>query len=177
MRSAYSVRSGVSDEVAFAELTEQYRSELQARCYRILRSVEDSEDAVQETMLRAWRSRSGIRSDLSVRAWLHRIATNASLDALHHRRKVARVAGREAEGGALESVAAPMPEPGDAVVARETVELAIRQLSPMQQTAFVLRYLFDCSAKDAAAALGTSPASVYSAAHRARAALRDELAE
>src|SRR6266508_1770170 len=76
------------EESAFAALVERYRRELQVHCYRMLGSLEDSEDLVQETFLRAWRKRASFGSDgrSSVRAWLYRIATNACLDVLRSRR-------------------------------------------------------------------------------------------
>src|ERR671925_394433 len=74
------------DEAAFSELVESYRRQLQVHCYRMLGSLEDSEDLVQETFLRAWRSRRSFRGQSSFRAWLYAIATNACLDALQRRR-------------------------------------------------------------------------------------------
>src|SRR3954454_2758862 len=79
------IRAG--EESAFVSLVERYRRELQVHCYRMLGSLEDSEDLVQETFLRAWRKRASFGSDgrSSVRAWLYRIATNACLDVLRSR--------------------------------------------------------------------------------------------
>src|SRR5919109_1514540 len=74
------------DEAAFSELVESYRRQLQVHCYRMLGSLEDSEDLVQETFLRAWRSRRSFEGQSSFRAWLYAIATNACLDALQRRR-------------------------------------------------------------------------------------------
>ena len=181
MQSTCSIPAGASEQVAFAELTERYRHELQARCYRILRSVEDSEDAVQETFLRAWRYRTRVSADLSLRAWLHRIATNASIDVLHRRRFARPVAGNEAPADVLDVIAAPGLAPDDAVVAKEATELAlefaVRNLPPRQHTALILRYVLGCSAKDAASVLDTSPASVHSAVQRATTTLRERLSE
>jgi RNA polymerase sigma-70 factor (ECF subfamily) len=74
------VRAG--DQAAFAALAERHRRELQVHCYRMLGSLEDAEDQVQETFLRAWRNRAGFQGRAPFRAWLYRIATNACLDAL-----------------------------------------------------------------------------------------------
>jgi Sigma-70 region 2 len=73
------------DESAFSELADRHRRELHAHCYRMLGSLEDSEDLVQETFLRAWRWRRSLRGRSSLRAWLYRIATNVCLDALKRR--------------------------------------------------------------------------------------------
>jgi RNA polymerase sigma factor (sigma-70 family) len=78
-------RSG--DEQAFRELTDPYRRELQLHCYRILGSVQDAEDLLQETLLAAWRGLDQFQERASLRAWLYRIATNRSLNALRERRR------------------------------------------------------------------------------------------
>jgi RNA polymerase sigma-70 factor (ECF subfamily) len=79
------VRRG--DEAAFVALAERYRRQLHVHCYRMLGSVEDAEDLVQETMLRAWRGRAGFEGRSMFRTWLYRIATNACLNALERQRR------------------------------------------------------------------------------------------
>jgi RNA polymerase sigma factor (sigma-70 family) len=74
-----------SDDIAFTAMAERHRRELQVHCYRMTGSLEESEDLVQETFLRAWRARRGFRGRASLRTWLYRIATNACLDALERR--------------------------------------------------------------------------------------------
>jgi RNA polymerase sigma-70 factor, ECF subfamily len=184
------------DEPAFAALFERHRGELRVHCYRMLGSLEDSEDLVQETFLRAWRGRTGFSGGRSaLRAWLYRIATNACLDVLRTRPRrvtppqVADPADPEAPippptdlpwlqpypDRLLESVAALGEEPGAAVVARETLELAflaaIQHLPPRQRAALILRDVVGWSAKETAHQLETSVASVNSALQRARATL------
>jgi RNA polymerase sigma-70 factor, ECF subfamily len=181
-------------------LFERHRRELQAHCYRMLGSFEDSEDLVQETFLRAWRAREGFASDgrLALRAWLYRIATNACLDVLRSRPR--RVMPPDVAAAADPTAAIPPPadlpwlqpypdrllapaeeEPGAVVVARETIELAfiaaIQHLPPRQRAVLLLRGVVGWSAKDVAALLETSVASVNSALQRARATLNDQLGE
>src|ERR671925_575069 len=76
---------GHDDESAFTTLLENHRRQVQVHCYRMLGSLEESEDLTQETFLRAWRARKGFEGRSSLRTWLHRIATNACLDALERR--------------------------------------------------------------------------------------------
>jgi RNA polymerase sigma-70 factor (ECF subfamily) len=186
------------DESAFATLAERHRRELQVHCYRMLGSLEDSEDVVQETFLRAWRSRAGFGTDgrWSFRAWLYRIATNACLDALDKtpRRLLASQLGPPAEVGAAllppqdlpwlepypDQLLAPTEEQPDEVIAtRETIEIAflaaIQLLAPRERAALVLRDVLGWSAKDTAAILETSVAAVNSALQRGRATLREQL--
>jgi RNA polymerase sigma-70 factor, ECF subfamily len=191
------------EESAFAASLERHRRELQVHCYRMLGSLEDSEDLVQETFLRAWRGRASFGSEgrSSFRAWLYRIATNACLDVLRGRPR--RVVPPElAPAGdptapppppadlpwlqpypdrLLESIAASEEEPGAVVVARETIELAfiaaIQHLPPRQRAVLILRDVLGWSAKDSASALDASVASVNSALQRARATLRERLPE
>jgi RNA polymerase sigma-70 factor, ECF subfamily len=190
-------------ESAFAVLFERHRRELQVHCYRMLGSLEDSEDLVQETFLRAWRKRASFGADgrSSFRAWLYRIATNACLDVLRSRpRRVLLPQGTAAGDPAappappadlpwlqpypdrlLEPVSPAQDEPAAVVVARETIELAfiaaIQHLPPRQRAVLILRDVLGWSAKDAAALLELSVAAVNSALQRARATLRDRLGE
>jgi RNA polymerase sigma-70 factor, ECF subfamily len=189
------------DESAFAALVERHRRELQVHCYRMMGSFEDSEDLVQETFLRAWRARASFSSDgrSSFRAWLYRIATNACLDAL--RRRPRRVLPPQVAAAGdpnvapsppadlpwlqpypdrlLESIAPAEDEPGAAVVARETIELAflaaIQHLPPRQRAVLILRDVLDWSAKETASLLEASVAAVNSALQRARATMQDRL--
>jgi RNA polymerase sigma-70 factor, ECF subfamily len=168
------------DEEAFSGLVERYRPELEIHCYRMLGSLEDSEDLTQETFLRAWRKRRGFKGRSTFRAWLYRIATNACLDVLAKRRR--RLAPQpEAPwplpdpGECLEELRATDAQPEEAVVSKETVELAFlvvaQQLSPKQRAVLILRDVLGWSAKDSAAHLDTTVASVNSALQRARATL------
>jgi len=179
-----------SEEAAFSALLERHRRELQVHCYRMLASFEDAEDLVQETFLRAWRGRSGFsfQGDGPARAWLYRIATNACLDflAAHPRRAVAsrdvpaEVAWLQPyPDRLLEGIAPAHTEPDAAVVAKETIELvflvAIQHLPPRQRAVLILRDLLGWSAKDAAAMIDASVASVNSALQRARATIKQHL--
>jgi RNA polymerase sigma-70 factor (ECF subfamily) len=174
------------DEPAFTALAERHRRELQLHCYRMLGSFEDSEDVVQETLLRAWRNRASFEGRASFRAWLYRIATNACLDALERRPRRARGSLpvevpwlQPYPDRLLEGIAPSDSEPDAIVVTRETIELAflaaIQHLTPRQRAVLILRDVLGWSAKDAAALLDASVASVNSALQRARATLKDRL--
>ena len=166
------------DRAAFSELARRHRRELQAHCYRMLGSSEDPEDLVQETFLRAWRSRASFRGDASFRAWLYRIATNACHDALQRRSRRPQPAGGS-DGGPLEEIEATDAGPEAAVVSKETTELAltvaIRHLPPKQRTALVLRGVLGLPAEEAATLLEASVPSVNSALQRARRTLKHHL--
>ena len=189
------------EESAFVALAERYRRELHVHCYRMVASLEDAEDLVQDTLLRAWRARTAFEGRSSFRAWLYRIATNACLDMLKRRpRRVlppdvvkASDPSLDAQGTSdlpwldpyperlLESLASSDEGPETAVVRKETIELsflaAIQHLPPRRRAVLILRDVLGWSAKDSADALGLSVASVNSALQRARRTLRDNLPE
>ncbi len=174
------------DEHAFGALAERHRRELHVHCYRMLGNFFDAEDAVQETLARAWKARGGF-TGTGFRAWLYKIATNTCLDTIRRTRRQVPTADSPAEipwlqpypDRLLDQAAPPDTEPGTALVARETVELAFLtaiQLLPAQQRAIlILRDVLDWSARQAAELLDTSVAGVNSALQRARATLRDKL--
>jgi RNA polymerase sigma-70 factor, ECF subfamily len=182
--------AAAGDEAAFAELTERYRRELQVHCYRMLGSFEESEDLVQETFLRAWRRRASFKGRSSFRAWLYAIATNACLDALGRRPRIASAPGgvrpladipwlQPYPDELLEGVAASEDEPDAAVVAKETIELAfiaaIQLLPAKQRVALIARDVLGWSAAETAALLNVSVAAVNSALQRARGTMKKHL--
>ena len=162
---------------------EQHRSELTAYCYRMLGSAFDAEDAVQETMLRAWRALDRFEGRSAVRSWLYRIATNVCFDLLEGREKRARPMDL---GPAGEPVAEnlrtpdvpwlqPIPDPADEAVEKETIKLALvgalQHLPPKQRAVLILCEVLRWQAVEAAELLETTVASVNSALQRARATL------
>jgi RNA polymerase sigma-70 factor (ECF subfamily) len=189
------VRAG--DQPAFARVIEPLRHELQVHCYRMLGSVEDAEDAVQETLLRAWKRLDTYAGRAPIRAWLYGIATHTCLDALRRRKARAWPTDladpadpRRFELGAVDLPwLSPYPdrlldmaardEPDAVVTARETIELAflvaIQRLPPRQRAVLILRDTLDWSVKDTAAALDMSQAAVNSALQRAHATLATHL--
>jgi RNA polymerase sigma-70 factor, ECF subfamily len=177
------------DAAAFQRLVEPHRAALHAHCYRMLGSVHDAEDALQDALLRAWRARHQFEGRSALRTWLHRIATNVCLDTLSHRsRRVLPVdygpAGDARSPGAPlgESVwvepypAAALPPddvaPEARYEAREAIELAfitaLQHLPGRQRAALILRDVLGFSAKEVAEMLETTTASVNSALQRAR---------
>jgi RNA polymerase sigma-70 factor (TIGR02960 family) len=188
-------RARGGDGQAFRELTDPYRRELQLHCYRILGSVQDAEDMLQETLLAAWRGLDRFEERASVRAWLYKIATNRCLNAL-------RDSGRRPRSAAGPGLADPPPQPTrraeplwlqpypDALTddlpntapgpearyeRREALALAfvagLQRLPPRQRAVLVLRDVLGYPAAEAARMLETSEVSVNSALQRARAAL------
>jgi RNA polymerase sigma-70 factor (TIGR02960 family) len=188
------VRAQAGDGEAFRELVEPYRRELQAHCYRILGSVQDAEDVLQEVLLAAWRS-IGQFDGRSLRAWLYRIATNRCLNYLRDETRRPRPAGLPEPGsGRTPPVRSDGPwwlEPypdvllGDAAPgpearydARESIALSfvagLQHLPPQQRAVLVLRDVLGFPAAEVAGILGTTAAAVNSALIRARAGIRPD---
>jgi RNA polymerase sigma-70 factor (TIGR02960 family) len=172
---------------SYARLVEPHRAELRAHCRRMLGSPDDAEDALQETLIRAWRGLPRFEGRGSLRGWLYRIATNASLDMIDRRRRPAvpidAVRGADLYAGATESVEIPDTSlgPDARYEQRESVELAVgaaeRLLSPRQRAALILREVLGYSAVEVANVLETSVASVNSALQRARSILESRAPE
>jgi RNA polymerase sigma-70 factor (ECF subfamily) len=175
------------DEDAFALMIAPYRAELQAHCYRMLGSVHDAEDALQEALLRAWRGLGHFEGRSSLRSWLYRIATNTCLRAIERRpRRVLPIdygpaadPHDELAAPLIESVwVEPYPDDEDGFAApearyelRESIELAfvaaLQHLPGRQRAVLILRDVLGFSAREVADTLGASPASVDSALQRA----------
>jgi RNA polymerase sigma-70 factor (ECF subfamily) len=192
-------RSG--DENAYAQLIEPYRGELHAHCYRMLGSVHDAEDALQEALVRAWKGLPRFEGRASVRSWLYTIATNTCLNAIARRPKRVlpidygpAVDPHTPPGVPItESVwVEPYPDeilgledgfaaPEATYERRESVELAfiaaLQHLPPNQRAVLVLREVLGFSAKECADMLDTTVASVNSALQRARAAVDERVPE
>ncbi|MEV0646172.1 sigma-70 family RNA polymerase sigma factor [Phytomonospora sp. NPDC050363] len=181
---------------AFRALVEPYRRELQVHCYRILGSVQDAEDLLQETLLAAWRGIGGYEERASVRTWLYRIATNRCLNALRSQNRrpqnhpayrpevpLPEPSHRHAEpswlqpypDALLEGIVDRAPGPEARYEARESVSLAflavLQELPPRQRAVLVLRDVLGFRAAEVAAMLDTTENAVTSALRRARAAL------
>lgn len=185
-------------EAAFGQLADAHRGELHVHCYRMLASFEDAEDAVQETLVRAWSRISTYAGTSTFRAWLYAIATNVCLDALRRRR-----ARSWPTAGAASAPDVPLGPGGDlpwigpypnavltglveesaeeTVVRKEHIELAflvaVQQLPPRQRAVLILRDVLAWSAKETAAALGITSVAVNSALQRARATMAAESRE
>jgi RNA polymerase sigma-70 factor (ECF subfamily) len=174
-------------EAAFGALTERYRRELHVHCYRMLASFDEAEDAVQETLLRAWRSRDTFDGSSLFRAWLYRIATNVCLDML--RRSARRLTGMHTfadvpwlqpyPDSLLDEVAPSDQQPDAVVVERETIELAflaaMQLLPPRQRAALIASDVLGWSARETASVLETTVAASNSALQRARATMQQHL--
>lgn len=176
------LRECVIDEETFAGQVEGHRRELLVHCYRMLGSLQDAEDLVQETFLRAWRKRDTFQGRSTFRAWLYRIATNACLDHLDRHPRVAtgEIGWLQPFPDRMLEAAAPSDaEPDAAVVAKETIELAflvaIQHLPPKQRAVLILRDVLGWPANDSADLLDLSVASVNSALQRARATIKEHL--
>lgn len=160
------------DEQAFALLIEPHRRALHVHCYRMLGSLHDADDALQETMLRAWKGSDRYEPRAQLGTWLHTIATNVCLSAIARKRSRPVVLSEDLEH------LQPYPDRLlDDVVERETIELAfitaIQLLPPRQRAVLILRDVLGWSAKEVAEALEDSVAAVTSLLQRARRGLEE----
>lgn len=192
-------RARAGDGDAFAALVAPYRRELEVHCYRILGSVQDAEDALQETLLAAWNGLAGYEQRASLRTWLYRIATTRCLNALRSASR--RPPPMDARGAGptrpaptrlgeivwlepypdllLDELPDAAPGPEARYELREAISLAfvtaVQMLPPRQRVVLVLRDVLGYPAREVAAMLDVTEESVTSALKRARAAVRQEV--
>jgi RNA polymerase sigma-70 factor (ECF subfamily) len=189
------------DEDAFRRLVLRYRGELHAHCYRMLGSVHDADDALQDALLRAWRGLARFEGRSSLRAWLYKIATNTCLDLIARRPKRVLPIDHGPAADVRDDVGAPLVEsvwvepypderlgladgfaaPAARYEQRESVELAfiaaLQHLPATQRAVLILREVLGFSAREAAETLETTTASVNSALQRARATVDERMPE
>jgi RNA polymerase sigma-70 factor, ECF subfamily len=189
------------DHEAYRRLVEPHREELRVHCYRMLGSVHDAEDALQETLLRAWRGLEGFEGRSSLRSWLYRIATNTCLDEIARRPRrllptehgPASDPNDDSPAPLVESTSVePYPDerldvggefavPEARYERREAVELAfiaaLQHLRPRQRAVLILRDVLGFSSREVAESLETTVGSVNGALHRARKAVDERLPE
>jgi RNA polymerase sigma-70 factor, ECF subfamily len=187
------------DEGAFERLIEPYRGQLQAHCYRMLGSLHDAEDAMQETLLRAWRGLARFEGRSSLRSWLYTIATNSSLRLIERRPKRVLPVEYGPPADPHDEIGKPLvestwiePYPDERLAAeggpaspeahyeqRESVELAftaaLQHLPPLQRAALIMSDVLGFAPGEVAEALDATPASIYSALQRARKAAEETL--
>ena len=187
------------DDDAFGRLVGPYRPELHAHCYRMLASVHDADDALQDTLLRAWRGLPGFDGRRPLRPWLYKIATNACLDTIARRPRRWLPAGLGSAAGPGDEPQEPLAEqvwvepypdeqlgladgyasPQARYEQREAVELAfiaaLQHLPARQRAVLIIHEVLGFSAGEVAAALDTTPASVNSALQRARKTVKAQL--
>jgi RNA polymerase sigma-70 factor (ECF subfamily) len=185
--------SDVATTIPVEARLEEHRAELTGYCYRMLGSAFEAEDAVQETLVRAWKAFDRFEGRAALRSWLYRIATNVCLDMLTSAQRRARPMDLNPAGDASSHPGEPLPEdiwvgpvpddrllpdkadPADLAVARESIRLAfvaaLQHLPPRQRAVLILREVLAWSAQEVADLLGTSVAGVNSALQRARATL------
>jgi RNA polymerase sigma-70 factor, ECF subfamily len=187
------------DEGAFEHLIAPYRGELQAHCYRMLGSLHDAEDAMQEAMLRAWRGITRFEGRSSLRSWLYTIATNASLRLIERRPKRVLPVDLGPPADPHDELGKPLVEstwiepfpderlssdetetsPAARYEQRESVELAftaaLQRLPGLQRAALIMTDVLGFSPAEVAEALDATPASIYSALQRARKATAEDL--
>jgi RNA polymerase sigma-70 factor (ECF subfamily) len=191
--------AGRGDERAYEALVTPHRGALHAHCYRMLGSLEDADDALQDALLRAWRGLGRFQRRSSIRTWLYKIATNSCLQ-LVERRPARRLSpGHGPSAPPHTPPGTPLPEtvwiepypdaeledraaaPGVRYEQRESVELAfvatLQHLPPRQRAALLLRDVLDFSAREAAQLLDTTVASVNSAVQRARNTVAERVPE
>jgi RNA polymerase sigma-70 factor (TIGR02960 family) len=189
-------RARAGDEMAFTELVAPYRRELEVHCYRILGSAQDAEDAMQETLVAAWRGLAGYEGRASIRTWLYRVATNRCLNALRSasRRPPASIPDVDPPEPTrlgeivwlepypdvlLDGLAEPAPGPEARYEATEAISLAfvtaLQLLPPRQRAVLILRDVLGFRASEVAGMLDTTEESVTSALKRARATLARDL--
>ncbi|QNG20204.1 sigma-70 family RNA polymerase sigma factor [Rhodococcus triatomae] len=180
----------------FLQLAEPYRRELLAHCYRMMGSLQDAEDQLQETMLRAWKGYGGYKKQASLRTWLHRIATNTCLTALNGSSMRPLPSGlgspeSDPDGDLVERHEvpwlSPIPDrmlereddPASVVTSRESVRLAfiaaLQHLPPRQRATLILRDVLQWKAAEVADAVGSSTQAVNSLLQRARAQLHEAM--
>ncbi len=189
------------DEDAFGQLIERHRGPLHAHCYRMLGSLHDAEDALQDTLLRAWRGLPGLKGESSLGTWLYRVATNACLDAIARRPKRVLPVDYGPPANPRDDPGEPLAEslwvepypdetlgvedgfaaPEARYEQRESLELAfvaaLQHLPALQRAVLILREVLGFSAREVAESLETTIASVNSALQRARKAVDERLPE